>query len=131
MNRLARMTTSQRRRVHPALGWRRAFRIAALGALLWAAVSPSVGALQKDIRSKARNFPNAQVVVKRSEVKLVEVFSTPTQIVFPGAGGMKTKPSMIQYANRAGKLPSTYPRYDDEQSFIAMSSFPDLTAIDY
>ena len=86
----------------------RSWLVVGMGLLLWVVCGPSLWALRKDIRSKARNFPNAQVIVKQSTVKLEEVFSTPTQMVLPGSSGLKATPSHIQYANRAGQLPSTF-----------------------
>jgi len=84
--------------------------------LLWAAtlflfsavMSSSLWALQREIKAKARNYANAPIVVKQSRSRLVEIFSTPTQLAFSGTTGMKTKPSRVKYANRAGQLPSTY-----------------------
>ena len=109
MNSPTRLTTSQRKRTtDSAFGRWRTLWVLALGLSLWASISPPLRALQKEIKSKPRNYRNAQVIIKESTVKLVEVFSTPTQMVFPGSTGMKAKPSMIQYANRAGQLPSAF-----------------------
>ena len=105
----ARPALLQRKRTDPTPSWRcRLWLAVGMGLLLWAAANPSLLALQKEIRSKARNYPKALVVVKQSSVRIEEIFSTPTQMVLPGSSGLKTTPSHIQYANRAGQLPSTY-----------------------
>jgi len=73
--------------------------------MLSLAVSVSVWALQRSIRSRAHNYPETPVAIKRSSATLIETFPTPTQLSIPGV--TKTKLSRVRYANRAGQLPST------------------------
>jgi hypothetical protein len=78
--------------------------VVALGAV-GAVIAGSLWAAQRPIKSKPRNYANAPVMIKRSDVTLTEVFSTPTQTLIPG---MTTGGSRVRYANRAGLLPSTF-----------------------
>ena len=64
----------------------------------------SAWALQKTVKSKLHNYPNAPIEIKRSQVTLVETFATPTQAV-PDAASRK---SHIRYANRDGLSTSTF-----------------------
>lgn len=68
------------------------------------AACASVWALQKAVRSKLHNYPNAPIEIKRSEVLLVETFSAPA-VDFPDAASRKSR---IRYANRGGLAPSTF-----------------------
>ena len=72
--------------------------------LLSAVACGPVWALQKAVKSKLHNYPNAPVEIKRSQVTLVETFATPTQAL-PDASSRK---SHIRYANRDGLSSSTY-----------------------
>ena len=73
--------------------------------LLGAVLCTSLWALQRALRSKIHNYPNAPVEVKRSDVTLVETFATPTKAVGAEAG---TKHSRVRYANREGLAPSMF-----------------------
>jgi hypothetical protein len=64
---------------------------------------PEASALQRVLRSKAHNYPNAPVRVAQSKVTLLDVFPTPTQAGVPDAGK-----SRVRYANKAGLLPRSY-----------------------
>ncbi len=76
-----------------------------LGVLLALLLAPgSAGwALQRTVKAKAVNYPNAPVGLGEVTVRLVEAYSTPTQAGIPDAGK-----SRVRYANRAGILPSTF-----------------------
>lgn len=64
----------------------------------------SVWALQKSIRSRLHNYPNAPIEIKRSQVTLAETFSAPSLAV-PDAAPQKSR---IRYANRGGLLSPTF-----------------------
>ena len=65
----------------------------------------SVSALQRTLKSKAHNYPNAPVEVRRSQASLVETFTSPSQFV---TGDAKAKTTRVRYANRAGLAPSVF-----------------------
>lgn len=77
----------------------------AVGCLAWALAAQAASALQQRIAARLHNYAEAPVVITQAEVRLVEVFSTPTQPALPGANA---RPSRIRYANRAGQLLSQY-----------------------
>jgi hypothetical protein len=62
-------------------------------------------ALQRTLKSKAHSYPNAPVEVRRSQVSLVETFTSPTQFMTSDA---KAKTTRVRYANRAGLAPSVF-----------------------
>ena len=79
-------------------------RVVALS-LLGAFVCTSLGALQRDLKTKIKNYPKAPVAIKSSKVSLIETFTAPTQFAAPGAPVRTTR---VQYANRAGLSPSVW-----------------------
>ena len=78
----------------------------AWGLALALAGLPGIGfASQRPITCKAHNYDKAPVLIKQTKATLVETYSTPTQSVPQEAS---VKRSRVQYANRAGLLPTTY-----------------------
>ena len=73
--------------------------------LLGTAVAGSVWATERAIKSKPRNYSHAPILIKRSDVTLVEIYSTPGAMTAPGMTGGGSR---VRYANRAGLLPSSY-----------------------
>jgi len=73
--------------------------------LLSALFCTSLWALQRALKSKVHNYPNAPVEVKRSEVTLMETFATPTQTRGLDEGARKSR---VRYANREGLSPSSF-----------------------
>jgi hypothetical protein len=65
----------------------------------------SLWALQRALKSKIHNYPNAPVELKRPQITLVETFATPTQTRGPDAGARKSR---VRYANREGLSPSSF-----------------------
>ena len=80
-----------------------------LSAVLYAScalfVGTSVWALQRTLKSKAHNYPNAPVEVRHSQVSLVETFTSPSQFM---TSETKVKTTRVRYANRAGLAPSVF-----------------------
>ncbi|MBI4341337.1 MAG: hypothetical protein HY598_03550 [Candidatus Omnitrophica bacterium] len=89
------MVTCQERRVR---------LIMAAAVLLAAAWCPVAWALQRAVKTKLHNYPNAPVEIKRSEITLVETFASPTQ----ANSEASTRRSQIRYANRDGLAPSSF-----------------------
>jgi hypothetical protein len=76
---------------------------AASAGLLLAAGAAS--ALQKTLKSKAHNYAEAPVTLRRPQVTLVETYTSPSQFV---VGDAKAKTTRVRYANRAGLSPSVF-----------------------
>ena len=74
-------------------------------ALALAALPGSGFASQRSITCKAQNYNKAPALIKQTKAILIETYSTPTQAVPQEAS---VKRSRVQYANRAGLLPTTY-----------------------
>ncbi len=66
----------------------------------------SAWAVQRSIKSKVHNYPNAPVIIKQSQVKLSETYTNPSQTTPTGSSG--TVQSRVRYANRAGLDPSAF-----------------------
>ena len=81
----------------------------ALVAIVAAAVAtltmPSAEAMQRTIKAKAHNYPQAPVTLGNASLLLIEKFSTPGQFATPGA---KVRQTRVRYANRAGMAPSSF-----------------------
>jgi hypothetical protein len=79
----------------------------AAGALALAVASAPAAALaaQRPVTCRAHNYDKAPVLIKQTKTTLIETYGTPTQTVPQEAS---VKRSRVQYANRAGLLPTTY-----------------------
>jgi hypothetical protein len=73
--------------------------------LALACFASTAAAMQRVVKSKAHNYPDAPVEIRRSSVELIETFTSPTQFALPES---KAKTSRVRYANRAGLAPSVY-----------------------
>ena len=83
---------------------RRAWAAGASALLAVAAASP-VWALQRTIKTKTHNYPNAPVEIRHSQVTLAQAFSAPTPTGSPATGA---RHSRVRYANRDGLTASGY-----------------------
>ena len=68
-----------------------------------AALCGPLAALQREIKSKAHNYPKAPVQIQDARIVLLEKFAAPNQFVLPGS---HVHVSRVRYANRAGLSPS-------------------------
>ena len=77
-------------------------------------------ALQRTLKSKAHNYPKAPVEVTRSQVSLVETFTSASQFMTTET---KAKTTRVRYANRAGLAPSVF-MLSGEITCVNMSTQP-------
>ena len=67
--------------------------------------APALWALQRTVKTKTHNYPNAPVEIRRSQVALTQTFATPTQTGAPDSGARRSR---VRYANRDGLVASGY-----------------------
>ena len=79
--------------------------IAIVSAAVASLTMPPAEAMQRVIKSKAHNYPEAPVTLNDASLLLIEKFSSPSQVATPGARVRQTR---VRYANRAGMSPSTF-----------------------
>lgn len=86
-------------------GHRLLLRVAISLLLAGLPLANTLWAMDRSLRATAKNYPDAPVQIARTNAKLVETYTAPTQVALPG-GSVRT--TRVRYANRAGQAPSVF-----------------------